>query len=187
MQKQLLQLIGYVKIDPYICHMKIKELNSHLKTINKPFVMMLIGPPLSGKDTLIRQLDVDFKVISRDDILIDVADTSDYNLAFKTVDQKQVDEILKNTIKQLSESKENVIINMTNMTSKRRRQTLSNFKDHIKIGVIFPILSDDEYRTRNEKRNREEEKFIPEDVIKRMISNYQPIRKEEGFDRVISL
>jgi hypothetical protein len=56
-----------------------------------------------------------------------------------------------------------------------------------KVAVIFPILEWDEYRKRNTKRQQEEMKFIPENVIKNMISSYQPINPSEGFDKVISL
>jgi hypothetical protein len=55
------------------------------------------------------------------------------------------------------------------------------------VAVIFPILEWEEYQTRNEKRKREEKKWIPEHIIRNMIKSYQPIREEEGFDRVMSL
>jgi hypothetical protein len=77
---------------------------------------------------------------------------------------------------------------MTNMTSKRRSHNLSYFDDsYSKIAVIFPILEWDEYVLRNEKRQKEEQKFIPLSVIKSMISSYQPISEQEDFDKVISL
>ena len=77
---------------------------------------------------------------------------------------------------------------MTNMTLKRRRATLNYFSDYYyKVAVIFPILSDEEYKTRNDKRIVEENKDLPMHVIKNMISSYQPISTEEGFDEVISL
>ena len=74
------------------------------------------------------------------------------------------------------------------MGSKRRKMNLNYFTDdYYKVGVIFPILSDEEYQRRNLKRNQEENKDIPQSVIKSMISGYQPIREDEGFDKVISL
>jgi hypothetical protein len=77
---------------------------------------------------------------------------------------------------------------MTNMTSKRRQHNLQHFGDDFtKVAVIFPILEWEEYQTRNEKRKREEKKWIPEHIIRNMIKSYQPIREEEGFDRVMSL
>lgn len=167
--------------------MNIKHVNTILKGLKKPFVAVLIGPPLSGKDTLIRKLDVPFNVVSRDDILMEVAATDDYNMAYEVADQKKVDRLLKEMIVENTNSENNVIINMTNMTSKRRRTILSNFKNHTKVAIVFPILSDEEYKRRNEKRLIEEKKSIPDHVIKRMISQFQDIRHEEGFDKIITL
>jgi predicted kinase len=117
-----------------------------------------------------------------------LADTDDYSVAFNTVNQKEVDTELQRQLEEYSSDRKNVIINMTNMTSKRRQYNLDNFDEkYTKVAIIFPILEWEEYQERNEKRKREENKWIPEHVIKRMISSYQPIRDEEGFDRVISL
>jgi len=160
--------------------------------IKTPFVIVLIGPPLSGKDTWIRknfiEKDIEITTISRDDILMEMSDTDDYSDAFNTVPQKEVDAELQRRLLDAADNGKNVIINMTNMTSKRRRHNLDYFGDDFtKIAVIFPILEWDEYKRRNDKRKSEENKWIPEHVIKRMIGSYQPIRDEEGFDKVVSL
>lgn len=152
-----------------------------------PFVAILIGPPLSGKDTVLRQLDVDFRVICRDDILLDVHGSDDYTRAYKEVNQKKVDELLNKSLVDGGNSEDNCIVNMTNMGTKRRKHNLSFFKNHYKVAIIFPILEDKEYERRNAKRQEEESKFIPMYVIKRMIGQYQPIAEDEGFDKVISL
>lgn len=155
-----------------------------------PFVMVLIGPPLSGKTTFINEKfnkdEVD--IISRDQILLDLSETNDYNLAFKTVNQKLVDDELKSRLVNSGKSNKNVIIDMTNMSSKRRKHNLSYFDDNFyKVAVLFPILEWSEYLKRNEKRSVNENKFIPEEVIKNMISNYQEVRYDEGFNKVIVL
>jgi predicted kinase len=160
--------------------------------IKTPFVIVLIGPPLSGKDTWIRknfiEKDIEITTISRDDILMEMSDTDDYSDAFNTVSQKEVDAELQRRLLDAADNGKNAIINMTNMTSKRRRHNLEYFGDEFtKIAVIFPILEWDEYKRRNDKRKSEENKWIPEHVIKRMIGTYQPIRDEEGFDKVVSL
>ena len=160
--------------------------------IKTPFVIVLIGPPLSGKDTWIRknfiEKDIEITTISRDDILMEMSDTDDYSDAFNTVSQKEVDAELQRRLLDAADNGKNAIINMTNMTSKRRRHNLEYFGDEFtKIAVIFPILEWDEYKRRNDKRKSEENKWIPEHVIKRMIGTYQPIREEEGFDKVVSL
>ena len=77
---------------------------------------------------------------------------------------------------------------MTHMTSKRRKYNLSFFgSEYYKLAVIFPILKDEEYISRDKKRTEEEQKSIPMSVIKGMISSYQPVNKSEDFDKVISL
>jgi tRNA uridine 5-carbamoylmethylation protein Kti12 len=165
----------------------------HFKNLDNqsPFVLILIGPPLSGKTFFIKKLkeeiDIEFDVISRDEILMEVYGSDDYNKAFNNVDQKEVDKQLLNRLKSSSYSEKNVIIDMTNMKSKRRRYNLSFFQNYYKIAVIFPILSDEEYEKRNAKRTKDENKTIPMSVIKNMISSYQPIKKQEEFDRIISL
>jgi len=157
--------------------------------IREPFVLVLIGPPLSGKDTWIRQnfSDKEVVMISRDQIVLDIYGSDNYDEAFKNVNQKAVDAELQRQLRQSAEDGKNVIINMTNMTSKRRQHNLQNFDKYNKIAVIFPILEWEEYRRRNIKRQQEEMKFIPEQVIKNMISSYQTIKEEEGFDKVVSL
>lgn len=162
----------------------------NIKNLKQPYVLVLIGPPLSGKDTWIRNnfSDGEIVMVSRDQIVLDVYGSDNYDEAFKNVNQKAVDAELQRQLKQSSEDGKNVIINMTNMTSKRRVHNLSHFgSEYTKVAVIFPILELEEYRKRNIKRQQEEMKFIPEQVIKNMIGSYQPIREEEDFDKVISL
>lgn len=160
-----------------------------LDKLKEPYVIILIGPPLSGKTTWIRQNfgSGSFELISRDEIVLDLHGNGDYNTAFKTVDQTEVDRILVNKILASAKEKKNVIIDMTNMTSKRRKYNLSFFDDeYYKLAVIFPILKDEEYVSRDKKRTEEENKSIPMSVVKNMISSYQPVSKEEGFNSVIS-
>ncbi len=167
----------------------IQRIKNLLSRIKEPYVILLVGHPLVGKDTLIRQLDgLEFEVISRDDIVMDLSGTDDYSKAFKTVDQKKVDKILINSIEKSAANEHNVIINMTNMSRKRRIYNLSFYDDnYYKIAIVFPILSEVEYDKRNKKRHKEENKSIPNHIVKSMIDSYQPVDKSEGFDKIISI
>ncbi len=150
--------------------------------------MMLIGPTLSGKSTYIRNNYPNVQVISRDEIVMEVFGSRDYNLAFKEVDQKEVDRVLATRLKDANDLKTSVIIDMTNITVKRRMATLRNFdKDFSRIAVVFPILSEEEYSKRNIDRNAKENKWIPPFVIKSMIDSYQEPTLEEGYNRIIIL
>lgn len=154
----------------------------------EPFVIILIGPPLSGKTTWVKNNFSDIEVISRDDILMESCDYTNYNEAFNNVDQKNVDKLLLERFKELSTSKKNVIVDMTHMGSKRRKYNLSHFgDDYYKVGVIFPFLKEKEYIKRNEKRVLEEDKDISMNVVNNMISNFVPIKSDEGFNKIISL
>ncbi len=159
-----------------------------MKNIKDPFVMMLIGPTLSGKSTYIRNNYPGVTVISRDEIVMEVYGSRDYNEAFKNVDQKEVDRRLSQRLKEAGESEKSVIIDMTNMNVKRRMATLQNFGPaHQRVAVIFPILSEEEYQRRNIDRNAKENKWIPPSVIKSMIDSYQEPSSEEKYDIIINL
>ena len=69
----------------------------NLDKLKDPYVIILIGPPLSGKTTWINKNfePGSFELISRDQIVLDLHGEDDYNTAFNTVDQKEVDRILK--------------------------------------------------------------------------------------------
>jgi predicted kinase len=165
-----------------------------LKNIKEksPYVMILIGPPLSGKGTFVKEfkenIDNDVVSINRDEIVMEVYGSRNYNEAFDNVNQKEVDQILDQKMRKANSEKKNVIVDMTHMGSKRRRMNLGYFSnDYYKLGVIFPILTDEEYDKRNKKRTQEEKKDISMAIVKRMIASYQSIRPEEGFDKVISI
>ena len=165
---------------------------SKLKNLKEPFVLILIGPVLVGKSTFCKKFITDINdnvvIISRDECVMDVYGSKDYTEAFKNVDQKEVDKLLHNRLVDANKQKKNVIIDMTNLYSKRRKHNLDYFtNDFYKMGVIFPIITMEELEKRNEKRKKEENKFIPIHIIKNMLDSYQPIREDEGFDKVISL
>lgn len=156
--------------------------------LKEPFVIILIGPPLSGKSTWIRENFPTTEVISRDETVMEVYGSRNYTEAFNNVDQKEVDRVLTQKFLDANVAKKNVIVDMTHMASKRRKQNLNYFSnDYYKLGVIFPILSDDEYVRRNQKRIEEENKDLPMRIVKSMISSYQPITPDEGFNKVVTL
>ena len=160
----------------------------NLKHLKEPFVIILIGPPLSGKTTWIRENFPTTEVISRDEIVMEVYGSRNYTEAFNNVDQKEVDRVLTQKFLDANKEKRNVIVDMTHMVSKRRKHNLNYFSDdYYKLAVIFPILSESEYERRNQKRIEEENKDLPMRIVKSMISSYQPITSDEGFNKVISL
>jgi predicted kinase len=161
-----------------------------INRLREPWVLILIGPPMVGKSTFIKNYfsEITHTVISRDQIVMDVAQTEDYNWAFNNVDQKLVDSVLHDRLTSAAELGENVIIDMTNLSSKRRKYNLKFFgDDYYKVGVIFTIPEWEELERRNKVRTEIENKTIPMHVVKNMISSYQPIREDEPFDKIVSI
>ena len=151
-----------------------------------PFVIILSGIPMSGKSTWVRENYPDTLTISRDEILMEVAGTRDYNLAFKTADQKLVDKLLAKRITDAATQKVDVIIDMTNLSRKVRVKNLSYFSDdYYKVSVVLPILDSEEYKRRNDFRSVNENKFIPPFVIKSMMDSFVLPTDDEGFDKII--
>lgn len=162
------------------------------KNLKSPYILILVGPPLSGKTffykKFLSEIDINVELISRDETVMEVYGSRNYTEAFNNVDQKEVDRVLTQKFLDASSLNKNVIVDMTHMTSKRRKQNLNYFSDdYYKLAVIFPILSDEEYVKRNKKRIEEENKDLPMHIVKRMISSYQPIRSDEGFNKIVSL
>ncbi len=156
--------------------------------MNKPKVILLIGHPLVGKSTWVKNNYPNTKVISRDDIVLEVYGSDDYNMAFDYVDQKEVDKILTQRLIESGLQSDDIIIDMTHMSSKRRRKNLLKFPNHTKVGIVFEHLTDeDEITKRNQIRLYTEKKSIPLSVIIDMIKNYQEPHKDEGFDEIIFL
>jgi predicted kinase len=151
-----------------------------------PFVILLSGIPMSGKSTWVRENYPDTLTISRDELVMEVAGTRDYNLAFKTVNQKAVDKLLVKRITDAATQKVDVIIDMTNVSTKVRSKNLSYFSDdYYKVAVVLPILDSAEYKRRNEFRSMNENKFIPPFVIKSMMDSFVVPTEAEGFDKII--
>ena len=128
----------------------------------------------------------DFHTISRDDILLKVAETDNYTEAWEKADQNIVNEKLKEKFESLSNSDKNVVIDMTNMTSKGRKSNNDKFKNHYKVAVVLDWDKEILIK-RNEDRNLKENKFIPINVIDSMIENYNEPNLSEGFDLIIKL
>ena len=156
---------------------------------DKKFLILLIGHPLVGKSTFIKNKlnNLDFNLISRDNIILELSSTKKYNSAWDEVNHKDVDRILNERIDNSIINNESVVIDMTNLTKKRRKGFINRFNDYYKVGILFDILSSDEIKSRNEKRNNEESKYIGESIIQNMISSYQTPTKEEGFDKIINV
>lgn len=140
-------------------------------------VVFLIGLPGSGKSTYIQDNLPMHTRISRDDLVMDYGTT--YNAAWKAADHKAVDALLQKCLNNASKTQNQVVIDMTNLSRKQRKAKLSLFKGFNKRAVV--LLPD--LLTTLDRCAARPNKYISEDVIKKMIMSFNPPGLDE-FDSV---
>ena len=93
------------------------DIQTLLKEIKEPYVVLLIGLPLSGKDTFLKSLDIDNElIVSRDALIIQEANGLDYNVAYRQIPSKKIDKLFYQQIRLRAENKQSVFINITHLT-----------------------------------------------------------------------
>ena len=154
--------------------------------------IMLIGLPFSGKSTWIRkylakQPEKNFKVVSSDDIIEEMAaeDGLTYDAAWKKFASDAGKE-MNRRFKSYVASGENIIHDQTNLGAKSRVAKLSLVPSSYKKIAVVLSLTDAEWTSRFNQRMAENPgKTIPDFVIKNMARSYVSPTKEEGFDQII--
>lgn len=133
-------------------------------------IIYMIGIPNSGKSTYIKELTKfnDFKVISRDDIIMNLSNTDDYNKAFNEVNQDLVDSEYNKLYNLYMQNKENFIIDKTNTTYKTRNKNIKEFNSH-KIGICFCIGLSEILKRNNLRTNKK----LNLSVINKFMTQFQ--------------
>ena len=146
--------------------------------INKPTFTMCVGIPGAGKSTWLEnnKEELNFIIHSSDAIreeLGDVNDQSKNELVFNILHKRIKDDLLNGN---------NVVYDATNLSRKRRMNFINNELKNIpcrKICVLFatPVEC-------CKKNNANRERKVPEEVIDRMVRNFEVPCKQEGWDSV---
>lgn len=146
-------------------------------------VHILCGLPASGKSTWMvsnRDRSEVGYVVTRDGIITEEFPELSYDEAWKAVSQKRVDKLLQEEFKE-AKKYENVTVDMTHMSKKSRRRSLSHFgSEYKKICHVF--LTD--LPTINLRNSQREGKVIGKDVYEKMMRSFYPPTYEE-FDEII--
>jgi len=170
---------------------KAKKMNKAQE--GKPVVYFMMGIPNSGKTTFIENNLKDKEIVSRDNILLEYGkekyNLEDYSDIWKVLtdeDQKEIDKLLNERLKDLQEQGKDFVIDMTLLNVKSRRRMLNKIKKDYQV-IYINILTD--YETimeRNKERFEKEGKLIPENVIINMMKKYQfPLYGED--DRIVEI
>lgn len=150
-------------------------------------VIVLVGLPASGKSTWWRNhlSGETCQVISRDMIIEDVGKGDNYNEKWKSVDQNKVNEELErlfcfNKTKKGKYTYDKVIVDMTHMSKKSRRRSLSHFDSSYKKKAVVFLTDLQRNKLQNESRSG---KVIEQSVIDKMMRSFYPPTLEE-FDEI---
>jgi predicted kinase len=166
---------------------KLEEIKSKILSIQQPRLVLMIGLPLSGKDSLLKALSLEgFEIVSRDDILTS-SDIQNYRESYRNQDSKAIDKIFFSNLNKLNQEAKDVIINATHLKISRRRKVLLRFPEHKKICIVMPKIDLAVYKTRNAERFKASAKNIPEKVFLELLEMYEAVSDNEGFDLLIDV
>lgn len=145
----------------------VEYLSKSIKNDYTKNVTLLCGLPCSGKSTYRLQNEFDF-IISRDELIEEFGQGDNYNEKWKNVSQRSIDRKLQAKFREAG-NYNNICIDMTHMSKKSRRKSLTQFgKEYQKNCVIFiPPLS--VIYERNENRTG---KHIGQSVYEKMIKSF---------------
>ena len=153
---------------------------------NKPTVTLMVGLPASGKSTYIKENWGERNILSRDALLMSIANISskfpvDYSTAFRTVDQKEVDKLHEEELRIRLKSKISFVIDRTNLTHKGRMKFINRARQAgFSIKIIVFLVDMQTIIDRNAQRTFFENKDIPIEVIKKMMKNFNIPFANEG-------
>lgn len=162
-----------------------------------PGFIMLCGVPGVGKTTWIDNfLDENFfdgnrndwYIISTDNIIEIIADGHNftYNEVFGDITYSFGERLMHKLAKMHFTRGDNVIWDQTNLNIKTRAKKLALVPSHYhKTAVVFNIPHD--HADRLQKRANMEKKFIPVDVLDKMIGRFERPTVAEGFDKILEV
>lgn len=158
-------------------------------------LFVLIGPPCIGKTTWVLEHAPSAFVVSRDDIVDEFAAVNGLKHDDVVVNEQYASKIetllAERRSKAIVSKRDIVVVDMTNLTRKGRRHSVSAFSRasgaYEKIAVVFefsgfrqPLIQNSWLRSRQLN-----DKHIPVSVYKRAFDCHQGVAPEEGFDHTI--
>lgn len=171
----------------------INNLVTSLKSLKRPFAIILVGLPGSGKTTVANHItsnNPDIFALSTDSLIEEYAEKHGLNyfeafnqLEFKDITIKYERQLLEN-----SSQKKNLILDQTHLRKNKRvekvRQLTSIGYKVVAIACVIPM---DILLERLAEREKETGKHIPNSVLNNMHKNYEPPTIDEGFSTILKL
>jgi len=167
-----------------LAHLIYKTQDSVYPRETKGEAIILVGPPLSGKSTWLKNNAIGYEIVSRDNVIMDMGKGKTYTEAFRSVDQDKVNQEYDLRRKEVVKAKKDVVFDLTHMTEKSRRKSLDGLSKDMKKTCIVFINSYDTLQLRNDRRAKEEGKYIPNHVLQNMMGSFAFPLISEGFDEI---
>ena len=143
-------------------------------------LILLSGPPASGKTTLVKNIIKNGTIISPDN-LIGYSKENPWTPQAAKFAWKKSD---KDLLEALNKKHDVIIFDATFVSVKRRRKYIKLCKDYnYKIGIIYCYASNNSLFERN--KNREQFRKVPNHIVNNMINSFSVPTKEEGFDLIV--
>lgn len=144
-------------------------------------LIILVGLPASGKSTKANLLKDGYVIVSRDSIIESMYPNLNYNEAYKSADFKEVDKELNNQIDLAAKLADKVVIDMTNLSKKRRKSLINRFKGFkVKCEVFLPPMT-----TIMDRASSRKNKNIQEHAYYDMIRSFYPPSFSEDIHEII--
>jgi predicted kinase len=136
----------------------------------------MVGLPGSGKDTYIRHYLSDYKIVSSDDIRLELFGFED-----QTKNVEVFSEMRRRT-KELLKEGSSVVYNATNLSAKRRKSLANEMKKYCdQIQIVCMDVSLDELLKRNEFR---EERHVQESKLIQMYNSFKMEFNEYPYNQI---
>lgn len=146
--------------------------------------IILVGPPMSGKSTWLKKHAPNHLVVCRDQVILDLAKTQNYNEAYHIMDEDKVNQEFDLRKKEALKSGKDIVFDLTHMTEKSRRKSMAGIPKNMKRRAVVFLVGYETLKARNEVRAKEENKRIPDYVLQNMMGNLSMPMRSEGFDEI---
>lgn len=162
----------------------MKSLEDQLKSLPKPYVVMSVGIPGSGKTTVL-------KVISKNASILRISpDEIREEISGSATDQSvnhEAWEITYSRAQEALQANKSVIVDATHAEAYRRPGNVKMYRSYGAQSVVAVVFSTplDTAKQRNTNRDR----VVPEHALVRMHESLrnEPPTVAEGFDKVINV
>jgi predicted kinase len=147
-------------------------------SLRVPSLIILVGPPGSGKSTWAKQNGRGAVHVSQDD-LIDAISPDGFDHIYRPVYCAAEDAIAREALEQ----GHTVIVDRTNRTCAHRHRWLEIARE-ADCPVVALTMRASFSLCRERNRQRQDQRRLSEERMERMIAAFEPVRPDEGFTAI---